>query len=643
MCGICGWIDPSGLEIGRLVSMNRRGQHRGPDGEGYWLWSGGTGSGAFRRPEEVEGRPETGVTIGLGHRRLAILDLSDFGIQPMPSSDDEVWVVFNGEVYNYLELRTELAGHGHRFRTGTDTEVVLAAYRQWGTDCFARFNGMWAIVLVDTGRRKLVLSRDRLGIKPLYVWSRNGAFAFSSEIKQLLALPAVRAQANVDAVVEYLDTGYESPPDTFFRDIHAFKPGCWAEVGLDRVELPTPRPFWFPEETEPLDSDLADSTETVRGLFRDAVRLRLRSDVPVGVCLSGGLDSSAVFGQVQTLKDGRGEQTYAFSAAFEDPEYDERPYIRSVLDRFGGRGFATFPGPDGFWEDFSEFIYHHDEPPSVLSQYAAWCVMRLARSHRVPVLLNGQGGDELFTGYWSACYILLRSMIGRSPLRLLAQLGGAMLPGGNPQLITQILPHLKQYRHRRRRDSRAVLRNRWAGRGHTLDRNWAVTAQKLDPVSYKLHEIRWIHLPRLLKWDDRNAMAFGVEARYPFLDHRLLEFAVSIPSELNLHRGWNKYLIRRSLGEVLPPSITWRRDKVGFDTPQAKWIATSMAPSIREWLDKPSAQLLEIVEPARLREFGRRGIDSGSLHRMDESQKLLVRLMFLDRWFRTFDVDVAEA
>jgi asparagine synthase (glutamine-hydrolysing) len=558
----------------------------------------------------------------------------------MSSQTGRVWITFNGEIYNYVELRNELRQCGHQFRTGTDTEVILAAYEQWGRDCFARFNGMWGLAIADLQRRVLILSRDRLGIKPLYVWAKNGALAFASEIKQLLALPDITAVANMNALVEYIDTGYEAPPATFFEDIHAFPPGCWAEVSLDQPQAPSPLSFWNPEQLALRQIDHAEAREQTRCLFEDAVKLCLRSDVPVGVCLSGGLDSSSVLSQVQRLKNGKGIPTYAFSAAFHEASFDERQYIELVLKECGGEGYYTFPSADTFLEDFDDFIYHHDEPPGSLSQYAAWSVMRLARQHGVPVLLNGQGGDELFSGYWPAYYLFLRRQLFQAPCRVAAHVLGALLPGGNPALVLQALPHFRQYRHRRQRDNRTLLQPRWAAAGFNLAANWAVVAQHLEPVQYRLAEIRHIHLPRLLKWDDRNSMAFSIEGRYPFLDHRFVEWAMTLPLEINLKRGWNKLLLREALSNILPPAIQWRRSKVGFETPQSEWIRTTMRSVLTQWAVHPSERLQAIIDPSRLKRFAEQLLWSNTLHKMDERQLVLMRLYFLDRWLALFKVDL---
>jgi asparagine synthase (glutamine-hydrolysing) len=558
----------------------------------------------------------------------------------MPSKDQQTWIVFNGEIYNYLELRAELSRLDHEFRTGTDTEVILTAYEEWGTECFKRFNGMWGMAIIDLRRRTLILSRDRLGVKPLYVWSKGGRLAFASEIKQFFALPHITAAANMDAVVEYIDTGYEFPPATFFKDIQVFPAGCWGEVPIDRPAYPRPQAFWFPEKLAASHPSRAAAQERTRDLFADAVKLRLRSDVPVGVCLSGGLDSSAIFGQTQILKSGQDSPAQAFSAAFDDARFDERQYVQKVLEGFGGEAHYTFPTAQRFLQDFDSLVFHHDEPPGSLSQYAAWSVMRLAREHNVPVLLNGQGGDELFSGYWSAYYLFLRQICARSPHRVAEHLLGALLPGGNPDLVSQLLPHLRQYQVRKKRFNRSVLLPCWQAQGFTLKDNWACAAQKLEPRTYRLHEVRQIHLPRLLKWEDRNSMAFSIEGRYPFLDYRIVEWVLTVPPEMNLRQGWNKLLIREALSHALPPAIQWRRSKVGFVTPQSEWIRTGLRSTLLNWAAHPSARLERMVDKSRLKQLADELLNSRSIHRKDERQFLLIRLFFLDRWLSIFKVEV---
>jgi asparagine synthase (glutamine-hydrolysing) len=635
MCGICGFIDPSGGDPTVVGRMARRAAHRGPDGEGYWLWDGAAATGAFvDEPAALGGRAP--ARVALGHTRLAIIDLTRAGQQPMRCEDGTCWIALNGEIYNYLELREELTRLGHRFRTRTDTEVALAAWREWGAGCFPRFNGMWGLAIVDLRARTLTLARDRLGVKPLYLWRGGGALFFCSEIKQLLDAPGFRPRANADAVAEFVDTGYESPPQTFFEGVTAFPSGHYAVVDLDAPAAPAPRSFWEPEAIAVTPMEPEEATQTFRALFADAVRLRLRADVPVGTCLSGGIDSSAIFLQVALLRNGAAPR-HAFSALFDDERFDERRYVAEILCRYHGVSHSVFPTPGGFLADQDAFVYQHDEPPGSLSVYAAACVMRLAREHAVRVLLNGQGGDELFGGYWPAYFLWLRSTLASSPLDFAWNVAGALLPGGNRELFRQLLPHWRQYRARQMRDNRGLLRPPYRDAGFTLNRNWAQEAQELSPAAYRMREIRRVHLPRLLKWEDRNSMAYAVEGRYPFLDYRLVEWAGAVPPELNFRRGWNKWIVREGIGDQFPEAIRFRRDKIGFETPQAAWIAAELRPVLERWAREPSARFAEIVDLTALRDLVP-AVVREEQHRMDERQFLLLRLYFLDQWLRRFEV-----
>jgi asparagine synthase (glutamine-hydrolysing) len=359
----------------------------------------------------------------------------------------------------------------------------------------------------------------------------------------------------------------------------------------------------------------------------------MRADVPVGVSLSGGLDSSAVYAEAR--RAGTTGAVDAFSAAFDDARCDERPFIKDVHDLHGGRLHLVFPDAAGFIRDCDRFVYHHDEPVGSLSQYAAWSVLEQARAAHVPVLLSGQGGDELFSGYWSAYYMFLRQRPSALPFHLI----GSLLPGGNAALLSQVIPHLRQYYSRRQRHNRAILAAPCRALPGARTENWAMRAQRLDPGAYRLAEIRDIHLPRLLKWDDRSASAFGVEGRYPFLDHRLVEWALSIPPQMNLRRGWTKVLVRTALGHLLPPSVRWRRTKNGFDTPQSRWLGTTLRPLLAKWAARPSGLLSEIVDIGRLRRLSDELFHS-VVHPMDQRSLLLVRIFLLDRWLNRFDVSL---
>ncbi|MDH7515012.1 MAG: asparagine synthase (glutamine-hydrolyzing) [Bacteroidota bacterium] len=641
MCGIAGIFSNSAIETRVLVDMTRRAAHRGPDGEGYWLLREKGGAGRFFDASETS-RDTAPIVAGFGHRRLAILDLSEAGRQPMCDPSGRVWLSYNGEVFNFVELRRELSARGHVFRSSTDTEVILASYLEWGKDCFAHFNGMWAIAIADTRRGVLVLSRDRLGIKPLYYSSSRGVFVFASEIKQILAVPWAKPVADIDTVAEYIDSGYQPPGCTFFRDIYEVMPGTTMTLRMDDPSVRECSCFWEFSIRQAEEKRREELVPRIRDIFRDAVAIRLRSDVPVGVCLSGGLDSSSIYGEMHALGSGTGPFP-AFTAVYDNPSFDEDEYVKIMLRRTGGVGHFVVPTADAFMESLERFTYCHDEPVGSLSVFAAWCVMGAARREGVPVLLNGQGGDELFSGYWPAYYVYLAKGFRNRPCRAFRDLVGALMPTGNAEIIRRFPAHARQYLQRRNRRNRRLLLPEWKSRGRTLEKNWAAEALAVSDGEFRLRELRSIHLPRLLKWEDRNSMAFGVEGRYPFLDYRLVELALSIPVERNFRNGWNKYLLRLAFEDILPDEIRWRKTKIGFETPQAEWMTSVLRRPLIEWSRRPSPMLSEIVDLSALTFLAGTVFGSKKIDRMDEGQLLFMRLFFLDAWGRTFCVIVPTA
>ena len=397
--------------------------------------------------------------------------------------------------------------------------------------------------------------------------------------------------------------------------------------------------YWDIDNLVPVSGDQLDAAEQLRYLFEDAVKLRLRSDVPVGVCLSGGLDSSLIYSQIQLLT-ANPEKIHAFSASYYEKQFDESPFVELVAGGRDGQVHYTFPDACFFLEDLDAFIYQHDEPPGAISQYAAWAVMRLSREHEVPVLLNGQGGDELFSGYWPAYYLFLRNHLFQAPGMVASHLFQALLPGGNPELIREIPAHLRQYMVRKKQANRQLLSTDLRISRASNRPNWAIQAQKVDPQKYRWEEISQIHLPRLLKWDDRNSMAFAIEGRYPFLDYRLVEFAMGLPVEMNFHAGWNKYVLRTCLGHLLPEPIQWRRTKVGFVTPQSVWLQTTLKQHLLSWAQQPSARLRQVIDCKKLKELAEKLLSSKSIHPMNENQHLLFRIFALDAWLNRFQVSI---
>jgi asparagine synthase (glutamine-hydrolysing) len=608
MCGIFGiWHT-----YGRMVDLTalRRAttslRHRGPDDEGYLLVDTRSGRTVLCGGDNT--RAELGLPsiahytavigerfdLALGFRRLAILDLSPAGHQPMSSPDGTCWLIFNGEIYNYLELRSELASHGHSFKTGTDTEVILAAYQQWGPDCLRRFNGMWALALWDGRKRQLFVSRDRFGVKPLYTVSgQGGTFAFASEIKALLTAGVVPFRPSSSAIAEYIAQGgfpSHERGETFFEGVQQLPGGYFALVSA-KGRVPTR--FWsLPTDLSPPRPSLDEAQTRYAELFTDAVRLRLRADVPVGTCLSGGVDSSsivAVAGELMQTEhavslERLGDHQQTFSAVYPtDGPWNERPYIEQVVDKVGAAGNYVIPTMERLWDDLENLIWHQDEPFQSTSIFAQWCVMDLAHQRGVTVLLDGQGADEVLGGYrpyavWLGQLIraghvahalkeaaAVRSIAGANPLPLLARGLAGQLPA----------PILRRLRGSRVRQAVADSGLR-PELGKSFQADVAASGKAYEGLQdLNSHLSRLIledSLPTLLRYEDRNSMAFSIESRVPFLDYRLVEYVFTKAPDLRIHDGWTKWIQRVAVQDRLPEDIVWRRDKVGFETPEQQWL-----------------------------------------------------------------------
>jgi asparagine synthase (glutamine-hydrolysing) len=629
MCGIFGIWHTDGRQVDlhalrRAVASLR---HRGPDDEGYLLVDTRSGRTVLAGGEHT--RPELGLppvehfagVIGerfdfaLGFRRLSILDLSPAGHQPMCSHDGRLWLVFNGEVYNYIELRNELESAGHTFTSGTDSEVILAAYRRWGPDCLPRFNGMWALALWDGDARTLFLARDRFGVKPLYtVTSQPGSFAFSSEIKALLASGTMPFRPRPDAVAGYVAEGRfpsHRRGETFFEGVQEVPGGHYALV--DRDGRRAGRYWWLPVdavEESPTQSAVAE----YRRMFTHSVRLRLRADVPVGTCLSGGLDSSsivAVAGHLMQTEhavslERLGDHQQTFSAVYDDEgRWNEREYIDRVLEHTGAAGNFVYPTLDRMLADLDSLVWHQDEPFQSTSIFAQWCVMSAARERGVTVLLDGQGADEVLAGYrpynvWLGHLIMAGKLLqaAREAREIREVAGTSTLPLFARALVPQ-LPSPILRRLRRSRVSRAVS-------GSALNTELAGLHESRQAASGEAYEdLRNLNehlarllledsLPNLLRYEDRNSMAFSIEARVPYLDYRLVEYVFTMAPHLRIHEGWTKWLHRAAFVNVLPPEIVWRRDKVGFETPEQRWFREGKAPLLDLLSDGAGSDYLDL-------------------------------------------------
>lgn len=604
MCGIYGIWHRNGrpVDLTALRTATSRLRHRGPDDEGYLLANPLQGTCAPYAGEETDRRLALPLlaqaygeenSLAFGFRRLAILDLSPAGHQPMASADERFWIVFNGEIYNYIELREELQHLGHRFRSGSDTEVILAAYAQWGAACLERLNGMWAFAIWDRERRTLFLARDRFGIKPLYYAVTGQTVAFASEIKALVGPHALPFAPEPLAVYQFLVDGRLPSPQrgaTFFVGVRALPPGHY--LCIEANSAITPQRYY--DVTLPDNHQQPSATNDIiaayRDLFIDSVRLELRSDVAVGTCLSGGIDSSSIVCAVNCLmrQDGLstaqiGERQKTFSAVYEsDERYNERRHIERVLRATAADGHFVVPTVERLNADLERLAWYQDEPFQSTSIFAQWCVMGLARERGVTVLLDGQGADELLAGYRPYDrYLsdLLRQVRGATFARELvlinARSGQSVLPlVRNALIFTLPAPAIAlAYAGRQMlRASSPVIRADFAAAcRRAAPANSPSWCEQTSLDRHLRDAIMESSLPHLLRYEDRNSMAFSIESRVPFLDHRLVEFVFQHAPHLRIRDGWTKWLHRQAMDGLLPDAIAWRSDKVGFETPEVAW------------------------------------------------------------------------
>ena len=555
MCGICGIIEFKNKKADALQVrlMMQAMKHRGPDDEGVFS-------------EE---------NVALGFVRLSIIDLSPAGHQPMFSSDNRYVVVYNGEIYNYLELREELKVSGHVFKTNTDTEVLLAAYTEWGAKCLDRFNGMWAFVIYDRTEKTIFASRDRFGIKPFYYYFDDERLIFASEIPPILKAWNQRIEADQQVIFDYLVFNRTDQTEaTFFKGIKKLQHGH--NLLINSCPEPNVASRMSPAKWYDLRSNLKQPFKTpqeYKEALSESVGLRLRSDVPVGVCLSGGIDSSSI---VSTLLKDHGKQDLnTFSAVYEKGQNgDESDFIGTYKDEVF-RMFFTHPTAGTLEKDLAGYIRAQTEPLPTTGPYAQFKVMELARQH-VVVTLDGQGADEQLAGYHYFFGFFFKDLLRSGKIvKLTDEIIHYMMIHhswyGLKSMLYFLLP--KGLRTRARINQKGYLNRSFINEFKTSNR---ISGNLYGSVS--LHEALIDHfefkLEHLLKWEDRNSMWFSVESRVPFLDYRLVERTLSLPATDVIRKGMTKHFLREAMKSIVPEKIRLRMDKVGFETPEAEWFRT---------------------------------------------------------------------
>ena len=568
MCGIFFSIGFENLPSAVIDSV----KHRGPDGRGW---------NEFTSPQGP---------VVMAHRRLAIVDLSDDGHQPMASEDGRYWVTYNGEIYNYLEIREELKEAGYTFKTQTDTEVLLKSYLHWGPDCLNKFNGMFAFVIWDDKEKKVFAARDRFGVKPLHYYQQGDKIAFTSEIKQFMCVHGFEARLNhCMAYHVFTSKLIQDSNKTIFKDVFQLLGGeCFFLItSHHRTEISIKR--WYDiskiKEHE-INEEVAFST--FKNLFFDAINLRLRSDVPVGSCLSGGIDSSAIVSVLSKICD-KDIDLKTFSACYKNDPLDESLYIDTVTSHTGIPNVKTYPAPDTFIDTWENMIYHHDAPLGGATAFAQNQVFKIAQEHDRKVMLDGQGADEVFAGYHSMFGALHYEYLSSLKiLKFLSEIDRCkrthgypyktllirMMETSQPDSLKRILSLIgkevslcpgylnKDFFHQYNKSETLFWEQK-------LENHSLASPKTLNQLC--LQKIK-LSLPTLLHCEDRNSMMYSVESRVPFLDYRLVEFGLSLPSHLKISCATTKNIVRKSLKGILPNKIGSRQDKLGFAVPEVKWF-----------------------------------------------------------------------
>ncbi len=630
MCGIAGMLAVGMIDLSPVFSMTSVQAHRGPDDAGHALFKA-PGAPPLQTKRQEEGERLEGM-LALGHRRLSIIARGDGGHQPMSYADGRYWITYNGEIYNYRELRDELRALGYSIVSESDTEVVLAAFSAWGNACFHRFNGMWALAIWDSRRRELTLSRDRFGVKPLHLRRHGNALFFASEIKGLLAGTSARARANPQTVHDFLVHGAANcDNDTFFDGITAFPPGCVATLKPDRDLTVEPEPYWRLDPTATREIPFAQACDEFRDLLTSSVRIRMRSDVPVGACLSGGLDSSSIVCLMD--RDASGSAIHTFTARFPEPEFDESAWARCVIEATGVTGHFSMPTESGLLEDLDELIWHQEEPFSTASLYAQWLVMKQAREHDIPVLLDGQGADEILAGYRKFYAFHILALVRAH--RIASAMGefAALLRHGDRGYLRwrEGARYLPAFMQRHVVSGRDFVTPELA---HTTRTGHVALGASGDLRMRQMLDLTRYSVPSLLRYEDRNSMAWSIESRVPFLDYRLVEFALSLPVEHKLRGGRTKAVLRAGLRGIVPDRVLERRDKMGFVTPQSRWMEADLGRQVeRACADAPALLRRWFGFDAMLRAWR-----TGSSRERRSMQALVFRAGILARWARRFEI-----
>lgn len=633
MCGIAGFINKDGADanIQKIKKMTDTIAHRGPDAEG----------------QRCEGN------LALGHRRLAIVDLSAAGEQPMLSHDGKYMITFNGEIYNYKELKEELAALGAKFTNDTDTEVIIEAYRAWGVDCLPKFNGMWAFALLDKSRREVFISRDRFAVKPLYILNRDDLFMFASEAKAIIA---VQPEENIPDFVQIRRSISSSAPEdidahSWYENIKIFPAASYGIYDL-KTNAFSVSAYWAPdvEQFKKKWIDGRDPIKTFRELFDDAVKIRLRGDVEIGTCLSGGLDSSAIVG---CCSKRYGVKMRTFSSRYEDKSCDEGEFIDAVNKFTASKAVPIYPDdkPTSFIEAFDRINANHDGPARGASLYSQYSVFREVGKH-VKVVLDGQGADELFCGYAGFLNPAMRKAAKmNSRVSVLKAVRETLMENDfidASQLSADVgirvfgIDHFIKLSKKVKKEASAQASQAKANKTFTKAFEERVKDTPNLSAAYKsddditqmcLDQTLVYSIPQLCHNEDSNSMDFSVEVRMPFLDYRIVEFALALDSAYKVKGVWQKWIIRKALKAYLPVKVRRRRNKMGYPAPFFRWLRES--DEKEQFKEVIFAFAKRNIVPAETIEANYNAHMSGKAN----MESVLYRYLAMELWLRTCKFD----
>lgn len=659
MCGIAGIynLNARPLDQSALARMTDMIRHRGPDDAGYALFQTQTGKALAACGQDTISELQAlhpqlpcdfPANLGFGFRRLSILDLSPAGHQPMFNADGSLCIVFNGEIYNYLELKAELQTQGCAFHTQTDTEVILCAYRTWGADCLSRFIGMWAFAIYDLTAGTLFCARDRYGIKPFYYSLHQSVLVFGSEIKQLLAA-GIDKELNRQMIYRSMKINsllaYGS--ETYFKHIHSLQPGHYLLLKDGKHQIKC-YDHWDISAFESSRLSFPEAVEHYRELFLDSVKLQMRSDVEVGSCLSGGMDSSAI---VCTAAQLTGKPFQTFSSYYaEDRTLDERQWIEHVTHNTRSVSHLISPVCNKTIDWFATATWHNDLPVGAgfVSQYA---VMQLARQHGVKVLLDGQGSDELTAGYNHAFYRYFADLLRHGKLRKLDVQLHRYFAGKPLNAVLSTVPRIMlsallnehqlynlELNHYRFEPFDAGFGSKVHGnlkhRGFLLSEIKALPTSRLSNFLYNM--MHSTSIQTLLHYEDRMSMAHGVESRVPFLDHRLVQFAFTLPSSYKVHPPYGKYVHREAMKDIIPRAIYDRKDKAIFSSPfYSVWLKEKLKGYVDDLFTSVEFRQRGIYNLPLIEKKWHAYRDSDTLSKRNKADaEMLFNLLALETWFR---------